>query len=157
MTTLNHYRKRQRCRVSKTLPCAQTQAHGKPALCHVLVETAHGKRLAHGKRDVCRVSGQKTHGKTQPTANVEVCRVLRNKAHGNEALFAVCLFFYTRQKFYTRQNYEKKQILHSQIFLLYIYSVLYSLLKFGIFLVIFAIFSHLFSLIEFFGVKLEVF
>ena len=104
MTTLNHYRKRQRCRVSKTLPCAQTQAHGKPALCHVLVETAHGKRLAHGKRVFCRVSGQKTHGKT----TTQVCRVLRNKAHGNEALFAVCLFFYTRQKFYTRQNYEKK-------------------------------------------------
>jgi len=50
--------------VSKTLPCAQTRAHGKPALCRVPVETAHDKRLAHGKRDVCRVSGQKTHGKT---------------------------------------------------------------------------------------------
>jgi len=41
-----------------TLPCAQTRAHGKPALCRVPVE------IAHGKRDVCRVSGQKTHGKT---------------------------------------------------------------------------------------------
>ena len=81
-----------------TLPCAQTRAHGKPALCRVPVETAHDKRLAHGKRDVCRVSGQKTHGKT----TTQVCRVLRNKAHGNEALFAMCLIFYTRQ------NYEKK-------------------------------------------------
>jgi len=47
-----------------TLPCAQTRAHGKPALCRVPVEPAHGNRLAHDKRDVCRVSGQKTHGKT---------------------------------------------------------------------------------------------
>ena len=86
-----------------TLPCAQTRAHGKPALCRVPVETAHDKRLAHGKRDVCGVSGQKTHGKT----TTQVCRVLRNKAHGNEALFAVCLIFYTRQIFYTWQNYEK--------------------------------------------------
>jgi len=64
MTTLNHYRKRQRCRVSKTLPCAQTRAHGKPAICLVPVEPAHGKHLAHDKHDVCRVLGQKTHGKT---------------------------------------------------------------------------------------------
>ena len=57
MTTLNHYRKRQRCRVSKTLPCAQTRAHGKPALCRVPVETAHDKP------SLCRVSGQNTHDK----------------------------------------------------------------------------------------------
>ena len=74
------------------------------------VEPAHGKRLAHDKRDVCCVSEQKTHGKI----STEVCRVLRNKAHGKtlahvkEALFVVCLNFYTRQKFYTQQNYEKK-------------------------------------------------
>ena len=107
----------------KGLPCAKTWAHGKPNLCRVPVETAHDKRLAHGKRDVCRVSGQKTHGKTQPTANVEVCRVLRNKAHGNEALFAVCLFFYTRQKFYTRQNYEKKSRFCTPNFFCYTYTV----------------------------------
>ena len=96
-----------------TLPCAQTRAHGKPALCRVPVETAHDKRLAHGKRDICRVSGQKTHGKT----TTQVCRVLRNKAHGNEALFAVCLIFYTRQ------NYEKKSRFCTPNFFCYTYTV----------------------------------
>ena len=72
------------------LPCAQTRAHGKSALCRVPVDRAHSKLLAHGKRDVCRVPEQKTHGK--------------DSAHGKEVLFGVCLTFDTRQKFYTRQR-----------------------------------------------------
>ena len=47
----DHYGKPPDCRVPKCLPCAQTRAHGKSALCRVLAETAHGKRLAHG--NVC--------------------------------------------------------------------------------------------------------
>jgi len=73
--------------VPTALPCAQTRAHGKSALCRVPVDRAHGKLLAHGKRDVCRVPKQKTHGK--------------DSAHGKEVLFAVCLIFCTQQNFYT--------------------------------------------------------
>jgi len=69
--------------VPKGLPCAKTWAHGKPDLCRVPVETAHGKRLAHGKPFLYRVSGENTHGKG-PT-------------HGKEFFFAVCLPFCTRQ------------------------------------------------------------
>ena len=52
---------------------------------------------------------------------------------------------------------KKKQILHSQFFVLYIYSVLYSVLKFGIFLVTFDIFSHLIYLIEILGLNWKCF
>ena len=69
---------------TSSMPCAQTRAHGKSALCRVPVDRAHGKLLAHGKRDVCRVPKQKTHGK--------------DSAHGKEALFGVCLTFNTRQR-----------------------------------------------------------
>jgi len=112
---------------------------------------------------VCR--GKKLTAKPQLTANVAVYRVLKKKAHskalahGKEAMFAVCLIFYTRQNFGTRQNYEKKDsaLLFFSTIHIYIYSVLYSLLKFGVFLVIFAIFSHLISLIEFLGLNWKCF
>ena len=37
-----HYRKPPVCRVGNTLPCAKTRAHGKPHLCRVPIERAHG-------------------------------------------------------------------------------------------------------------------
>ena len=44
------------------MPCAKTQAHGKPDFCRVPVETAYGKRLAHVKPSLYRMSGKNTHG-----------------------------------------------------------------------------------------------
>ena len=95
--------------------------------------------------------------KFQRTVKVSFCRVLPNKAHGKKALFAVCLAYYTRQSFGTWRNYEKKQNQTLYFFVLYIYSVLYSVLKFGIFLVTFDIFSHLISLIEILGLNWKCF
>ena len=60
---------------------------------------------------------------TQHTAKVYICRVLLNKAHGKEALFAVCLGYYTRQSFGTRWNYENKVDFALLIFLCYTYIV----------------------------------
>ena len=41
------------------LPCAQTRAHGKPDLCRVPEDRAHGKLLAHDKNSLCRVPEKK--------------------------------------------------------------------------------------------------
>ena len=159
-----HYRKPPVCRVQKTLPCAKIRAHGKPSLCRVPTERAHDKHLAHGKHFLCRVSGQKTYGK-HPT-------------HGKGSYLPCAAEESTRQRPSTRQRSlvcRAPRLLHMAklwhttklckkvdfalpiFFLLYIYSVLYSLLKFGIFLVIFAIFSHLISLIEFLGLNWKCF
>ena len=158
MTTLNHYRKRQRCRVSKTLPCAQTRAHGKLAICRVPIETAHSKLF------LCRVSDQKTHSKCPTHSKLQhlPCAAkgstrqtfsTRQRAH----VCRVPAILHTANLWHTAKLCKKKQTQHSQFFLLCIYSVLYSLLKSVIFLVILAIFSHLISLIEFWGFNLKCF
>ena len=67
-----------------SLPCAQTRAHGKYALCRVSVETGHDKLF------LCRVFGQKTHGKG-PT-------------HGKGSHLPCAAKGSTRQTFSTRQR-----------------------------------------------------
>ena len=160
-----HYQKPPVCRVGNTLTCAKTRAHGKP---HLLpCASRKGTRQLTGTWQIFSlpcVRTKKHMAKSQRTAKVSFCRVLPNKAHGKglahgkKALFAVCLGYYTRQSFGTRWNYEKKsRFCTPNFFVLYIYSVLYSVFKFGIFLVIFYILSHLISLIDILGLNWKCF
>ena len=76
------------------------------AVCQKKEDTANNWHTANIFFAVCQ---EKKHtANTQHTAKVCICRVLLNKAHGKalahgkEALFAVCLGYYTRQSFGTR-------------------------------------------------------
>ena len=146
------------------MPCAKTQPHGKPDFCRVPVETAHGKRLAHVKPSLYRMSGQNTHG-IGPTHGKDVhlpCAAYGStrRTFSTRQIVLVCrvpAILHTAKSWHTTNLCQKMLIQHSQFFLIYIYSVLYSLLKSGIFLVILAIFSHLISLIEFLGLNRKCF
>ena len=147
-----HYRKPPVCRVPKF-------GHTANLPFSVCQQKEHTTNIWHTANIFFAMCHDKKHmANTQHTAKVPICHVLQKKAHGKEALFAVRLGYYTRQNCGTRQNYAKKsRFCTPNFFLLYIYSVLYSLLKFGIFFVIFAIFSHLISLIEFLGLNWKCF
>jgi len=153
-----HYRKPPVCRVQKTLPCAKIRAHGKPSLCRVPTERAHDKHLAHGKHFLCHVSRQKTHGKhpTHGKGSHLPCAAEESTRQRSLVCRAPRLL-HTAKLWHTAKLCKKVDFALPIFFLLYIYSVLYSLLKFGIFLVIFAIFSHLISLIEFLGLNWKCF
>ena len=155
-----HYRKLANCRVSEPLPCAETWAHGKLNLCRVLEEIAHVKGSTHGNNFICRVSAQKTHGKGT-THGKHVCLPCAEKGCTRQTFstrqkapaYRVSAILHTANLWHTAKLCKKMLIQHSQFFLIYIYSVLYSVLKSDIFLVILAIFSHLISLIEFLGLN----
>ena len=104
----------------------------------------HGKDTTHGKH-VCLLCAEK--GCTQQAFSTRqrapVCRVPA--------------ILHTANLWHTAKLCKKKVDTTLPIFLLCIYSVLYSLLKSVIFLVILAIFSHLISLIDFLGFNLKCF
>jgi len=121
-----HYRKSHFCRVHQSLPCASSRAHGKHKFCQVCLKK-HIAKLKHTTKSL-----------------FTVCFFwLTAKKY-----FAVCFFvthgktrFYRVFYFGTRQNNKKNYLLTSKLFLLFIYNMWYSMLKFDIFLYLFVIFN----------------